>query len=558
MQSSNQSYRNMPAKQCTKMPKKMAKEYIDTIMHKIPEPVISTSKYEYNSDATPEQEITQLQPQLTRQKMKIPLLPSSDEISIYCCDGLMYNDLKLYQLQLWAKLRKIRSGGNKLTLFIRLYRHTILINSCTYIQKIYRGHRIRRIDKMRPGLQLSKRSCACINATDFATMQPLEELHYFSFYSFVEDGVTYGFDVMSFFNLYQSSKTSSRVKNPYRSGQFFTVESIEHFQKYMHHIFYAHGFSCFDEMLYFLTRLSDIGNVKPYKKIKLHEFAELIKSTSDNNMITLEQLNADGTAQPVDENDAASRNITIFVDTEELETMMAARDAAQRSNSTSTTPVLEPQQPVIEHPVLEPTHNGHIMEESEPEPTMQMPETEPEPEHVPEIDERTQAIFMRSYTQFGYHTDEEIAAMMQHFTQPLLDQDRELNANFVYVAQELDILGYYSLPKWWTHMTAQTMITYIHGLQQLWNTTGLNLATKRQICPYHNGVAFPRIPNVESIAELSRFQLKAYLAGILRRLLSSNEADFRTTGAIYIIGGLTLVNEDVRREFHYLYNTFWA
>lgn len=52
-----------------------------------------------------------------------------------------------------------------------------------------------------PAFKLKNRSL-CVNDTDFATLEPIEEIHYNQFFSFSdEDGTIYGCDVTSFYEL---------------------------------------------------------------------------------------------------------------------------------------------------------------------------------------------------------------------------------------------------------------------------------------------------------------------------------------------------------------------
>ena len=124
---------------------------------------------------------------------------------------IQYN-YNVQQLKTMASNYKLKIGGNKTQLVIRIYSFLYLSNFVTKIQKRIRGHLQRKYNKLHgPGF---KNKSVCTNETDFFTMDPLSELPNSQFYSFEDaDGFIYGFDLLSIYNLIY--KCDGQIKNPY-------------------------------------------------------------------------------------------------------------------------------------------------------------------------------------------------------------------------------------------------------------------------------------------------------------------------------------------------------
>jgi len=80
------------------------------------------------------------------------------------------------------------------------------------IQRTMRGHFVKLANFLRGPAQKDRASC--VNATDFYTMEPVEEISYNNFYSYADkDKFIYGFDIQSLIEYMR--KSSKKVKNPY-------------------------------------------------------------------------------------------------------------------------------------------------------------------------------------------------------------------------------------------------------------------------------------------------------------------------------------------------------
>jgi hypothetical protein len=134
---------------------------------------------------------------------------------------LTTHNYSLSNLQIIAKIYKIKIGGNKQELVIRLFTFLRLSNFAIKIQKIFRG-RIQRLYNNLHGPAYLNR-VLCTNNTDFFTIENLSDLpnsHFFSYKDY--DNFIYGFDVISLHNLIL--KSEKPVKNPYNRNNIPEVE----------------------------------------------------------------------------------------------------------------------------------------------------------------------------------------------------------------------------------------------------------------------------------------------------------------------------------------------
>lgn len=141
---------------------------------------------------------------ITDENITIPTVNNYMKMSNY-----NYN---VNQLKQFAKHYKLKVSGNKNELMSRVYNFLYFSHFITKIQKIFRGHIVRRYKKLR-GPAIFRRG-GCTNNCDFVTMDHLEEIPFHQFFSYQDqDGFIYGFDVASLYNLFK--KEGLQMKNPY-------------------------------------------------------------------------------------------------------------------------------------------------------------------------------------------------------------------------------------------------------------------------------------------------------------------------------------------------------
>ena len=137
---------------------------------------------------------------------------------------LSLKSCKLLDLKAIAKNHKIRCSGTKPELIDRLQTHLKKTRGATLFQALFRGHLVRFSIRLR-GAALNKRTI-CVNDSDFYTLDPLSEIEYNDFYSYVDkQGFIYGFSISSLIALF---KRKGHITNPYNREKldFKTMNEI--------------------------------------------------------------------------------------------------------------------------------------------------------------------------------------------------------------------------------------------------------------------------------------------------------------------------------------------
>ena len=121
-------------------------------------------------------------------------------------DLLTTHQFKVNQLKQICSHYQINKTGNKNELINKIYNFLKYSLFTIKIQKIMRGYLLRKYILLAgPGFKKKK---LCINDTDFATLEPLKEIPFNQFYSFVDSEENiYGCDIISLYGLiYKNTK----------------------------------------------------------------------------------------------------------------------------------------------------------------------------------------------------------------------------------------------------------------------------------------------------------------------------------------------------------------
>ena len=134
------------------------------------------------------------------------LEPNSDQHDlIYECN------YKLDDLKTIARFNKIQSTGSKIVLKNRIFGFLFMTKMAIKIQKVFKKHLPNFYTKCHGPAFLNR--SLCVNCTDFLSLDEIVDIDKSQFFSYKdEDNFTYGFDIMSFFNLI---KKSTVTHNPY-------------------------------------------------------------------------------------------------------------------------------------------------------------------------------------------------------------------------------------------------------------------------------------------------------------------------------------------------------
>jgi hypothetical protein len=145
---------------------------------------------------------------ISNEVLQIPTFTDYGQLTKY--------NYSLQQLKTMCKSHKLNVTGKKEQLFTNLYTFLYLSRYAIKIQKIMRGHLMRKwVNLHGPAF---KNRALCNNVVDFLSMDELTTITPEQFFSFCdEDGFTYGFDILTLYNLIYKSMNLKDVKNPYNN-----------------------------------------------------------------------------------------------------------------------------------------------------------------------------------------------------------------------------------------------------------------------------------------------------------------------------------------------------
>jgi hypothetical protein len=123
--------------------------------------------------------------------------------------------------------------------------------------------------------------------------------------------------------------------------------------------------------------------------------------------------------------------------------------------------------------------------------------------------------------------------------------------------QNIDALGNYSNSQWFLSLNRYNLIKFIRELADIWNYRAqITQETKRNICP-PNGDPFRNL-NINYInTEENMNNVRNVILAVLEKMVNSGvDTDSKALGACYILGSLTLVNDEAATSIPWLYQSF--
>lgn len=187
-----------------------------------------------------------------------------DEFKIIQMSGydiLKTHQFKISQLKFMCEHYKLKKYGNKLQLLNRLYNYLKYSLYVIKIQKYFRGFLLRRFIFC-GGIAYKNRKL-CVNDTDFATLDSIEEIPYNQFFSFSEGNSIYGCDIKSFYGLLYNNKNKNKLENQIINP--YTREKISNKSKTMFKLYLK--YAKLNNILQIKEEVED--EISPQKKLEL-------------------------------------------------------------------------------------------------------------------------------------------------------------------------------------------------------------------------------------------------------------------------------------------------
>jgi len=123
--------------------------------------------------------------------------------------------------------------------------------------------------------------------------------------------------------------------------------------------------------------------------------------------------------------------------------------------------------------------------------------------------------------------------------------------------QTIDSLGNYSDPQWFLSLNRTQLIKFVRELCDIWNyRSQLTNEIKRNICP-PTGDPFRNLSMPYVHTEQNMSNVKKVILEVLEKLVNSGvDRDSKALGAYYVLGSLTLVNDNAATSLPWLFQSF--
>ena len=136
----------------------------------------------------------------------------------------------------------------------------------------------------------------------------------------------------------------------------------------------------------------------------------------------------------------------------------------------------------------------------------------------------------------------------------VLSFKQKVNARAIKLFHEIDLLGNYTDPKWYLDLNESKLIRLLDELFDIWAyRSQASIELKQKIYPPHGMPFTYNIP----YGLLTRYELLNKILELLERFVYfAVDLDSKKLGAFYVLGALTIVNNDAAEALPWLYDTF--
>jgi hypothetical protein len=140
--------------------------------------------------------------------------------------------------------------------------------------------------------------------------------------------------------------------------------------------------------------------------------------------------------------------------------------------------------------------------------------------------------------------------------EPEISEEKVIELRALSLFQNIDALGNYSNCNWFLSLNRNEIIKFIRELADIWSYRAqLSIETKRAICP-PNGDPFRNL-NIALIHVSQNINVvRKTILEVLEKLVNTGvDNDSKSLGAYYVLGALTIVNQDAATALPWLYQS---
>lgn len=139
----------------------------------------------------------------------------------------------------------------------------------------------------------------------------------------------------------------------------------------------------------------------------------------------------------------------------------------------------------------------------------------------------------------------------------VVSNEKAIELRALTLFQNIDALGNYSNAQWFLSLNRHQIHRFVREIIDIWNYRAqLTMQTKRNICPPY-GNPFINLNIEYIITEPDLWSVKNVLLNVMEKFIYNGiDKDSKSLGAYYVLGALTIVNNDAATSLPWLFQSF--
>ena len=140
---------------------------------------------------------------------------------------------------------------------------------------------------------------------------------------------------------------------------------------------------------------------------------------------------------------------------------------------------------------------------------------------------------------------------------PVVSSAKMVELRALTLFQTIDELGNYSNSSWFLSLNRNQLIRFLRELTDIWNYRAqITLETKRNICP-PTGDPFRSLNMIYIHNEPNMLNVKKAVLEVLEKMVNGGvDRDSKALAACYVLGSLTIVNQEAATALPWLFESF--